>query len=443
MSHLTPFRCSARVLGWLVFCLLTIALIGLLAPPGSADALIRAGLSRVEITPPPGGKTWGYAGASPTVGIHDPLYATVLILEASDTRVALVCWDVCEFQSPRLHKAVGELGITHLLLCCSHTHAGPDLYQKDFPSEEKPWLQTVEDRITEAIRQACADMFAASFAVAEGNIQLGYNRLVRWPDGLNRTYFNNPERVPYGPIDPTVGLIRVEDGSGKTRAVLVHYACHPVVLGPKNVWISADYVGAMRKMVEEQLGGGVLCLFLQGCAGDINPLIMARTGEPEQDFPLVETMGRLLGEEVLRTFDTLKTKPTRSDDLRVMSNTITVGHRWEPGKNLTFGVTSLLLNGSMGFVTIPGEPFIYYQKYLRERAELPHVYLVGYTDNNLQNWPDYYFPDIVSAAHAGYGASDTTMAEVGAGERLVNQGLIHLFAMRDMYKPQPWRPPSR
>ena len=443
MTHVKPFRRLNCFLGPLFFCLSAVALLGSSVPLAGAEALIRAGLSRVDITPPIGGKTRGYASAGPSTGVHDPLYATVLVLEASDTRVALVCWDLCREQSPRLHEAVAELGITQLLLCSSHTHAGPILSTEDFPSKEEPWLRTIEKRVHEAIREACADMFPAYFAVAEGSIQLGYNRLVRGPDGVAITYFNNPQRVPYGPVDPTVGLIRISDEAGVTRAVLVHYACHAVVLGPGNTLISADYVGAMRKIVEEKLGHNTLCLFVQGCCGDINPLIMARTGDPEQDFPLVETMGSLLAEEVLETFETMKEEPSRSEDLRLKSDTITVGHRWEPDKSMTYGVTSLLINGSIGIVTIPGEPFIYYQEYLRGRAELPHVYLVGYTDNTSQNSSDSYFPDIVSAAHAGYGASDRTSAELGAGERLVNQGLVQLFAMRDMYKNKPWQPPSR
>ncbi len=404
---------------------------------------IRAGLSRIEITPPIGGQPWGYAGADTTDGVHDSLYATALLLESQDARVALVTWDVCEFQSARLQKEVRENGFTHLLLCCSHTHAGPNLYQKDFPQKGETWLDTVEERTLAAIKKASENMFPAYFAVGEGNIQLGYNRLVRGPDGLNITHFNNKERIPYGPVDPTVGVIRIEDDTGAVRAVVVHYACHPVVLGPKNRKISADYVGAMRKRVENEFGDGVYCLFLQGCGGDINPLFMARTGNPDEDFPLVETMGEILADEVLETLETMKSTAARSENLKARSDTITTNHRWEKEKELTFGVTSLLINGTLGLVTIPGEPFIYYQKYLRERAELPNVYLVGYTDNTIQDWPNYYFPDIVSAAHAGYGASDATIAGLGAGEMLVNRGLIQLFSMRGMYRDEPWRPPSR
>jgi hypothetical protein len=52
-------------------------------------------------------------------------------------------------------------------------------------------------------------------------------------------------------------------------ASLVNYACHGTVLGPDNLLISADWIGAMRQTVEAELGG--LVLFLQGATANINP----------------------------------------------------------------------------------------------------------------------------------------------------------------------------
>jgi len=96
-----------------------------------------------------------------------------------------------------------------------------------------------------------------------------------------------------------------------------------------------------------------------------------------------------------------------------------------------------------GMVSIPGEPFNEFQRSLRARAELSHVFLLGYTDNSAQDWPNYYLPDIRSAAHAGYGASDSTIAGLGTGEQLVDLGLIQLFTMRGMFREKPWRPPAK
>lgn len=411
--------------------------------PARAEAKIQAGIARTEITPPVGGKMWGYAGRGVSTGIHDPLFAKVLVLSSGEMKVAIVSWDVCEFQSPRLRKMVAEMGIPFLLLSSTHTHGGPDMYQKDFPSTDKPWLTIVEDRIAAAIREASGNMFPAYITAAEGEIQLGYNRIRREKNGLGTTWFDNPERIPFGPVDPTVGVIRVKDDRGAVRAALVHYACHPVVLGPKNTLISADYPGPMTEKVEEALGHNAMCMFIQGGGGDINPLFMARDMDTEKSFAIVRAMGLQLAEEVINTLNWMDKGPGRSEDLRAMSETTVVAHRWERDKKMTLGVTSLLINSEIGIVSVGGEPFHLFQKDLRQRAELPHTYLFGYTDNSFQDWPNYYLPDIQSAAHAGYGASDSTDAAVGAGEQLVNMGLMQLYTMRGMFKDKPWRPPSR
>ncbi len=401
-------------------------------------AEIRAGLAQTDITPPIGGKTTGYRSAPPTDGVHDPLSARVLILKSEQTTVAIVSWDLCIANSPWLHEQVTSLGIDRLLLMNTHTHAGPDFDQKDFPSPDEPWRQTIEKRVLEAIRTAQGKLFPAFFAAGSGSIKLGYNRLVRQPEGHAITHFENPERIPYGPVDPTVGVIRQTDESGATRAVLVAYACHPVVLGPRNAKISADYPGVLRNLVEEHVGKEhvgkeAMCIFIQGCAGDINPLAMARSDTREDDFAVVERTGELLADEVIRVLGRMQTTKGSSEQLVSSSSLITVANRWNSDETVPLGVTSLLLNGEIGVVTLPGEPFHKFQVDLRERAGLPHAFVFGYCSNGPYRWPAY-LPDICSAARGGYGASDTTRAEVGAGERLLDRGLVQLYTLRGRLK---------
>jgi hypothetical protein len=59
--------------------------------------------------------------------------------------------------------------------------------------------------------------------------------------------------------------------------------------------ISADYVGAMRKLVEATTGA--TCLFLQGAAGNINPVEMRHSFEPAR------RLGAMLGGEVVKVFE--------------------------------------------------------------------------------------------------------------------------------------------
>ncbi len=421
---------------WIVAIVYISILLGF--TPGVFCDGIKAGFAKTEITPPIGGNTTGYSSAKPTDGVHDPLFAKVLILQSSGTVMAIVSWDSCIFNSPWLHDQMADLGIDHLLLLNTHTHAGANLNQMDFPSTENPWRKTVEQRTLEAIKEAQSNMFSAFFSAENGAIQLGYNRLVRQPEGHSLTQFENPDRIPVGPVDPTVGVIRITDDAGKNKVVLVCYACHPVVLGPKNRKISADYPGVMCREVEKELGDGVQCIFIQGGAGDINPLILARTGDAELDFPLVERMGTLLSEEVIKTFKRMEDVEGKSECFSYKSKTLETTNRWEPESKMPISVTSVLINQEIGIVTMPGEPFHKFQVDLRNKSTLPHTYFFGYCCDSPHDWARY-IPDLESAARSGYGASDTTIVEVGTGERLINQGLVMLYEMRGKLIDKPQR----
>jgi hypothetical protein len=74
----------------------------------------------------------------------------------------------------------------------------------------------------------------------------------------------------------------------------------------------------------------------------------------------------------------------------------------------------------------------------RNRSGIEHSLLFGYCGNGPYDWPRY-LPDLLSAARGGYGASDTTLAEVAAGERLVREGLAQLFKLQGRLKSAPRR----
>ena len=281
----------------------------------------------------------------------------------------------------------------------------------------------------QAIKEAQQQCFAAKFAAAEGQVRLGYNRLVRQEGGFALTHFENPELTLYDPVDTTVGVVRITDLQDRVRAVLVNYACHPVVLGPQNRKISADYPGVMRRLVEQQLGADAICIFLQGCCGDINPLRMVRGDDRAQDFDVVEQVGAELATSVLGVLEQMKATPGRADKLALAESTIDVQGRFDKDRRLTLGVTSLLVNDDLALMTMPGEPFHRLQVEFRQKADVPHAFVVGYCSNGPYDWPSY-LPDIESAAFGGYGASEMTHAEVGTPERLVLKGLEQVYTLQ-------------
>ena len=224
----------------------------------------------------------------------------------------------------------------------------------------------------------------------------------------------------------------------RVRAVVVNYACHPVVLGPRNRKISADYPGVMREIVEERCGDACLCLFIQGAGGDINPLMMARGDSRENDFEVVQVMGEMLAAEVQRALSFIEDVPGKSEAFSSQSFQTSFRNRWDAEQELDLGVTSLLINDDIAAITMPGEPFHHFQVDFRNKSNVEHSFLFGYCCNGPYRWPRY-LPDLLSAARGGYGASDTTLAEVGAGERLVNEGLVQLFRMQGRLKAEPQR----
>jgi hypothetical protein len=76
-------------------------------------------------------------------------------------------------------------------------------------------------------------------------------------------------------MDRTLAIVSFRDAEKKAIASLFHVACHAVSIYPSNPAISADWPGAASRTISAALGGE--SLFLQGCAGDINPW---RRGEP-------------------------------------------------------------------------------------------------------------------------------------------------------------------
>lgn len=269
-----------------------------------------------------------------------------------------------------------------------------------------------------------------------------------------------------GMIDPTVGVIRVDDAGGNPMAILVNYACHPVIFGPDNLRYSADYPGAMARFVEASFdnnqgsgqNGGPICFFLQGAPGDINPL-MDKTPLPENADAVKIEVGEQLGREVARVAKAIKTETTATPEVAFLSEELRFQNRWDLEKlrqmvNFAFPpaiakryqryvtaeiaapVTTLAINKQIAIVGLPGEPFVGLQLMLKQRSPLAATFMTGYTNGYYG-----YFPTISAAVAGGYGANTfVTRVEIGAGERMVDRGLIHIYRVLGKLKDKPEQP---
>lgn len=400
---------------------------------------LSAGVARVEITPLVGYPMGGYAARQgPSTGVHDPLFATVLVLKTDGMSIAIVSCDLRSFPSERVIAMARQRKLAdHVLIAVTHNHSGPMTWEdQTWPSRERSWFAETEQKILNAIEEASKKVFPARIAAGFGEIYLGHNRRKVEADGKVTMFWRNAEKVPTSPIDPTVGVIRVDDESGKPRAIIVNYACHAVMLGPDNRMISADYPGYLARRIEREFDGA-LCLFTQGGAGDVNPYLDKQPVD-QNGFGETEKMGNALAEEALKVARRLKPQVNTNASLRAAAEVVEFHDRWDTKKKIRAGLTTLLINNDIAIATMPGEPFVNLQIALRDKSEVAHTFLFGYTYSAGGEWVGY-IPTIRAAAEGGYGAAYNTRIEVGAGEAMVDRAIVNIYSLLGKLREAPSR----
>ena len=271
-----------------VLFLATAALSGLSRPQPSHAAPLQAGAARVDITDRQAGP------------VNDPLYVKALALKSDATTAVLVSVDAValggighvedDFLATVRARLKAELGIpeANVLINASHCHG---VVRSD-----------VDERTVLAVKTALENMVPVKIGTGAGHEdRIMENRRLRLADGreadVRHAYSMPPDdRVAdVGPIDPEIGVLRLDRQDGSTLAVVYNFACHPIqgVPGGGN---TADIVGFASKAIEENLSEGTIALFLQGCAGDVNPIYYKDVDHPRDAEPL----GNMLGLSTLR-----------------------------------------------------------------------------------------------------------------------------------------------
>lgn len=406
--------------------------------------LIEAGLAVHDITPQPGLPMWGYSDRSgPAAGVLDPLFAKTVAFRAERKTIAWVALDLGRPPLRRDCDAVRERlrgRADHIVFHATHTHHAPMM---EFI--EDPHRQRMVDTIVECVEEAVRQIRPVRFGFTTAEIDIAHNRRRITPDGRCLMLWRNERRLPTQPLDKQATIIKLEEASGAPLAYLVHYACHPVVLGPSNREYSADWPGEMCRMVEGITG--VPCIFLQGACGDINPYL-DKTPMDQGGLDALHTTGRIAAEAVMAAIGRIETQPINTPPFGIAESEVDVGVRWDLGDSktrellrnahpglydryisklgagLTVSTTALRLGDQLALAGVPGEPFVQQQLELKRDPIATHTLLCGYVN-------DYhaYFPPIPDAAAGGYGGSIATYVGLGAAERLLVQAKIDLYRL--------------
>jgi len=413
---------------------------------------LKAGVGKVDITPPQGQRMWGFAArVSPATGTLDPLWARVLVLEVGEKRLALVALDLGRPFGPaslaRLREGVKKSsGISYVLLLASHTHSGPVIKDEYPPGSTPLWESIAIEKIARAIDAAHEQAEEARLGAGHGSAYIGHNRRRTNLDGTIAWFDRNLTRIPTSPVDPTVSVLRVDTLEGRPLAILVNYACRPVIFGADNLDYSADFPGVMARRVEQTFGGQPVCFFLQGASADINPYY-ALTPVEEDAGRWRDWTGERLGHEAARVAEGIEAKPDTEASLEFAEDLMTFHPRWDAGKlrealsrygevfledfaptpreEWHLPVAAVLLNKRIAFMAVPGEAFVEFQINWRDRCPVRDAFFLGYANGYFG-----HFPTIQAASEGGYGdAEAVAWVEVGTGERMVDHALMRIYQM--------------
>ena len=287
-----------------------------------------AGVARADITPPVGiaHANWGAQAHERAQGVDLPMWATALALSDGNTTTLLIDLDISGLRpenATKVRQAVADrtgLAVGNIRLAYTHTHSGPST------SSSGGWvsggaeliagyLESLVAKVAGVAWEATLHLQPARIAAGSGRSTIAVNRRFVTPE-KTVVVGHNWE----GPVDHEVKVVRIDDLNEQPLAVIVNYACHPIIVGPYNDLITPDYPGVVKRVVEEATGAK--CLFLQGATGDVGPVDGCTSREP---LPVYRKLGTQLGYAAVSVALELQTAPKQDRYLHTLESGAPLG----------------------------------------------------------------------------------------------------------------------
>ena len=392
--------------------------------------MIQVGASIIDITPPNGIAMAGFAARTEVAkGDHDAL--TVRALVVDDTAIVTVDVIGIDANLSARARARASLPDQAITITATHTHGGPvSMPGRLSAKADHAFILCLEDAVVKAVELAIVNQKPARLL---GGI------------GVEPGFASNRRRSG-GPVDTGIPVLRFESVEGSTIAILVSYACHPVVLGADNLSWTGDYPHFVRKKLETTFPGAI-AIFATGCAGDVNTghsaaASLSLLATPERSFAKAKEIGFGIANSVIdaRLTDVsgnvghsevfadicfeqreqeapdilakswrLAAKDTSS--LEVIWANWAEKHMGRDLSPLKARITALKW-GSVGIIALPGEIFAETALEIREKlAQKDPLFILAYADDN----PGYIPPESdylrggyeIDEAHRFYGLGAT------------------------------------
>ncbi|MDP8255556.1 MAG: hypothetical protein P9M14_07405 [Candidatus Alcyoniella australis] len=188
-------------------------------------------------------------------GTHDPLYATAAAFAPSDAEPIIVIHidavGVIITEVERIQQQISEalaIAPERIVVCSSHSHGAPDtvgIWGVMLPPKTGRDDDYIEALVAGAV-QAGLDAYQARTPAT-----------LEFAAGTESDLHYNPQTTvdDAAITDDNTSLMVARDAAGELIGTLFNWGCHPMVMGPQNSEITADYPGAYYRLMDAEIGG--------------------------------------------------------------------------------------------------------------------------------------------------------------------------------------------
>ena len=356
------------------------------------------GLARRDITPPVGVLLAGYRPRTSNALGHR-LRADALACRGEGGTWVLTACDLIGFKASTvqsIREAISSatgLPADAIAVCGTHTHSGPAtnlVEDAELADVDRRYMASLEAALVEAALEAYGGAVQGRFETAVTKApELGSNRRIQLPDGRWENEWQDPEGRHPGYFDPTVMIAAIRRPGGRLESLVVNVGCHPVVLGPESLAVSADYPGYMKDRIEAKTEVSA-AIFLQAGGANINPRICIK-----DDGRYAEGVGSNLAAIVLEALPRLAPVGGREVRCRRVPWRIVrtrdaykpAGHQTKKKGEVIETEISAFRAGELAVVFLPGELFSEYNAVLRQMSPTRRTLVVSLANDYIGYLP--------------------------------------------------------
>jgi hypothetical protein len=237
-----------------------------------------------DITPTGPVKLYGQYYERISKYVQSPLTVTACAIESISVsgekdQVIMVSMDLLytpkELQNSlrsEVKKLKSDIETNKVFLNATHTHSAPE------PDVHSDYGKLLLDKLSKAVISAWNNRRMSGISRGLDYVSIGHNRRVSYADGTAEMYgeTNRADCIGLeGPEDDGVNMLFCWDETKNLTGIIMNVPC-PAQVTESKYFISSDYWGEFRKLLEKKFNRNIYVLAQCGAAGDLSPRDLPR-----------------------------------------------------------------------------------------------------------------------------------------------------------------------